>query len=166
MCVRPAFWELLTCSSSQISPVLPYTWLTPTSSASLSVAPRPRMHWSPMHRDLYCTPQPGRPICLPVAPQMVAQSRNSETFIALCLLTVAGTSLITQRLGLSDTMGAFLAGVLLSETSYRTQVGGLGAGRAARRDGVAVRLRTWGLHLICSPKVDGRGQRYLTNMPT
>lgn len=54
---------------------------------------------------------------------MVAQSRNSETFIALCLLTVAGTSLITQRLGLSDTMGAFLAGVLLSETSYRTQVG-------------------------------------------
>ncbi|GLI67394.1 hypothetical protein VaNZ11_011578 [Volvox africanus] len=54
--------------------------------------------------------------------EMVAQSRNSETFIALCLLTVAGTSLITQRLGLSDTMGAFLAGVLLSETSYRTQV--------------------------------------------
>ncbi|KAG2498210.1 hypothetical protein HYH03_003961 [Edaphochlamys debaryana] len=54
--------------------------------------------------------------------EMVAQSRNSETFIALCLLTVAGTSLITQRLGLSDSMGAFLAGVLLSETSYRTQV--------------------------------------------
>ncbi|KXZ54882.1 hypothetical protein GPECTOR_4g954 [Gonium pectorale] len=54
--------------------------------------------------------------------EMVAHSRNSETFIALCLLTVAGTSLITQRLGLSDTMGAFLAGVLLSETSYRTQV--------------------------------------------
>ncbi|GLC53047.1 hypothetical protein PLESTB_000702300 [Pleodorina starrii] len=54
--------------------------------------------------------------------EMVAQSRNSETFIALCLLTVAGTSLITQKLGLSDTMGAFLAGVLLSETSYRTQV--------------------------------------------
>ena len=63
---------------------------------------------------------------------MVAQSRNSETFIALCLLTVAGTSLITQRLGLSDTMGAFLAGVLLSETSYRTQVGaGAVAGLAA-----------------------------------
>lgn len=62
--------------------------------------------------------------CFPpvLTPQMVAQSRNSETFIALCLLTVAGTSLITQRLGLSDTMGAFLAGVLLSETSYRTQV--------------------------------------------
>ncbi|GFR52486.1 hypothetical protein Agub_g15056, partial [Astrephomene gubernaculifera] len=54
--------------------------------------------------------------------EMVAHSRNSETFIALCLLTVAGTSLLTQRLGLSDTMGAFLAGVLLSETNYRTQI--------------------------------------------
>jgi Kef-type K+ transport system membrane component KefB len=53
---------------------------------------------------------------------MVAASRSAETFVALCLLTVAGSSLLTQRLGFSDTLGAFIAGVLLSETSYRTQV--------------------------------------------
>lgn len=54
--------------------------------------------------------------------QMVAESRSDETFVALCLLTVTGASLLTQRMGFSDTMGAFVAGVLLSETNYRTQV--------------------------------------------
>jgi hypothetical protein len=57
---------------------------------------------------------------------MVAQSRSSETFVALCLLTVVGASLITEQLGMSDTLGAFIAGVLLSETSFRTQVRGRG----------------------------------------
>ena len=55
---------------------------------------------------------------------MVAQSRSSETFVALCLLTVVGTSLMTSELGMSDTLGAFIAGVLLSETSFRTQARG------------------------------------------
>jgi Kef-type K+ transport system membrane component KefB len=53
--------------------------------------------------------------------QMVAASRSDETFVALCLLTVTGASLLTQRLGFSDTMGAFAAGVLLSETNFRSQ---------------------------------------------
>ncbi len=73
-------------------------------------------HWRPPGPDVTAHPA--------YCPQMVAQSRNSETFVALCLLTVAGTSLVTQKMGLSDTMGAFLAGVLLSETSYRTQARG------------------------------------------
>ena len=42
--------------------------------------------------------------------------------MALCLLTVTGASLLTQKLGFSDTMGAFVAGVLLAETNYSTQV--------------------------------------------
>lgn len=54
--------------------------------------------------------------------EMVAQARSDETFVALCLLTVTGASLCTQRLGFSDTLGAFSAGVLLAETNYRTQV--------------------------------------------
>lgn len=54
--------------------------------------------------------------------EMVAESRSDETFVALCLLTVTGASLLTQRMGFSDTMGAFVAGVLLSETNYRSQV--------------------------------------------
>ncbi|KAK9841217.1 hypothetical protein WJX74_002016 [Apatococcus lobatus] len=54
--------------------------------------------------------------------ELVAESRSDETFVALCLLTVTGASLLTQRLGFSDTLGAFIAGVLLAETNYRTQV--------------------------------------------
>lgn len=54
--------------------------------------------------------------------EIVAQSRSSEAFVALSLLTVIGASLATSELGFSDTLGAFIAGVLLAETSYRTQV--------------------------------------------
>ncbi|XVF45773.1 hypothetical protein PTKIN_Ptkin02bG0233200 [Pterospermum kingtungense] len=54
--------------------------------------------------------------------EVVAETRSSEAFVALCLLTVAGTSLLTQQLGFSDTLGAFLAGALLAETNYRTQI--------------------------------------------
>ena len=54
---------------------------------------------------------------------MVAEARSDETFVALCLLTVTGASLLTQKLGFSDTAGAFAAGVLLSETNFRSQVG-------------------------------------------
>ena len=36
--------------------------------------------------------------------QFVAEARSSEAFVALCLLTVAGTSLLTQKLGFSDTV--------------------------------------------------------------
>lgn len=54
--------------------------------------------------------------------EVVAESRSSEAFVALCLLTVSGTSLLTQKLGFSDTLGAFLAGALLAETNFRTQI--------------------------------------------
>ncbi|GLT41908.1 hypothetical protein SLA2020_159370 [Shorea laevis] len=54
--------------------------------------------------------------------EFVAETRSSEAFVALCLLTVAGTSLLTQQLGFSDTLGAFLAGAILAETNFRTQI--------------------------------------------
>ncbi|KAJ7968354.1 K(+) efflux antiporter chloroplastic-like [Quillaja saponaria] len=54
--------------------------------------------------------------------EVVADARSSEAFVALCLLTIAGTSLLTQKLGFSDTLGAFLAGALLAETNFRTQI--------------------------------------------
>lgn len=71
---------------------------------------------------------------------MVAQSRSSETFVALCILTVVGASLCTSELGMSDTLGAFIAGVLLSETSFRTQVGA----RPAPLQPRPLVLRLWG----------------------
>ncbi|KAL4424973.1 hypothetical protein ABPG77_002858 [Micractinium sp. CCAP 211/92] len=54
--------------------------------------------------------------------ELVAAARSEETFIALCLLSVTGASLLTQRMGFSDTLGAFAAGVLLSETNFKTQI--------------------------------------------
>ena len=54
--------------------------------------------------------------------EVVASARSSETFVALCLLVVLGTSALTEALGLSSTLGAFLAGTLLAETNYRTTV--------------------------------------------
>lgn len=54
--------------------------------------------------------------------RFVARAKSSEAFIAVILLTVLGTSSLTQVLGLSDTLGAFLAGVMLAETKFRHQV--------------------------------------------
>lgn len=54
--------------------------------------------------------------------RFVAKAKSPEAFIAVILLTVLGTSSLTQALGLSDTLGAFLAGVMLAETKYRHQV--------------------------------------------
>ncbi|KAF7843061.1 K(+) efflux antiporter 3, chloroplastic isoform X1 [Senna tora] len=54
--------------------------------------------------------------------EVVADTRSSEAFVALCLLTIAGTSLLTQKLGFSDTLGAFLAGAILAETNFRMQI--------------------------------------------
>jgi CPA2 family monovalent cation:H+ antiporter-2 len=54
--------------------------------------------------------------------KMVAQAKSQEAFLGLILLTVLSLSFLTEGLGLSNTLGAFLAGVLLSETKYRYQV--------------------------------------------
>ena len=52
----------------------------------------------------------------------MASARSSETFVALCLLVVLGMGALTEAMGLSSTLGAFLAGTLLAETNYRTTV--------------------------------------------
>lgn len=54
--------------------------------------------------------------------EYVADARSPETFVGLCLLTVSLTSILTSSIGFSDTLGAFLAGVLLAETNFRTQI--------------------------------------------
>lgn len=52
----------------------------------------------------------------------VALSGNSEVFTASAVLLVLGTALVTEHIGLSMAMGAFLAGLLISDSSYRHQV--------------------------------------------
>ncbi|RCW83049.1 monovalent cation:proton antiporter-2 (CPA2) family protein [Phyllobacterium bourgognense] len=54
--------------------------------------------------------------------RFLAQSRAREVMTAAALLVVLGAALIMQFSGLSMAMGAFLAGVLLSESTFRHQL--------------------------------------------
>lgn len=56
--------------------------------------------------------------------QIVANSRSAEAFVAMCLLTVTGTSLLTQKLGFSDTVCTSLCGFMPSVclSSFTSQV--------------------------------------------
>lgn len=63
----------------------------------------------------------GRAFLEPVF-RMGASAKSPEAFVATILVTVLAMSTLTESLGLSDTLGAFLAGVLLAETKYRHQI--------------------------------------------
>jgi len=52
----------------------------------------------------------------------IAKTANAEIFAATTLLVVLGTSMLTQKFGLSMELGAFIAGLLLAETEYALQV--------------------------------------------
>lgn len=52
----------------------------------------------------------------------VSKSDSQEAFLSIILSTVLLMSFVTQGVGLSDTLGAFLAGLLLSETKFRYQI--------------------------------------------
>ncbi len=54
--------------------------------------------------------------------RILAQARAREVMTAAALLVVLGAALAMQLGGLSAAMGAFLAGVLLSESSFRHQL--------------------------------------------
>mmetsp|Transcript_2096 Transcript_2096/g.6264 ORF Transcript_2096/g.6264 Transcript_2096/m.6264 type:complete len:758 (+) Transcript_2096:181-2454(+) len=54
--------------------------------------------------------------------RFVSESRSPEAFTSVVLATVLGAGLITDALGLSMTLGAFIAGVLLSESSFRAKI--------------------------------------------
>lgn len=52
----------------------------------------------------------------------IAKSRSQEAYVGGIVATVLGFSFLTEGLGLSNTLGAFLAGVLLSETDHRSRI--------------------------------------------
>ena len=54
--------------------------------------------------------------------RVIASFQNQELFVATSLLVVLATATLTANAGLSMELGAFLAGILLSETEYRHQV--------------------------------------------
>ncbi|HXF54585.1 MAG TPA: monovalent cation:proton antiporter-2 (CPA2) family protein [Hyphomicrobiaceae bacterium] len=54
--------------------------------------------------------------------RLIARARVREAMTAAALLTVVGTSVVMQQVGISASLGAFLAGALLAESSYRHQL--------------------------------------------
>ncbi|MFB9886386.1 monovalent cation:proton antiporter-2 (CPA2) family protein [Balneatrix alpica] len=53
---------------------------------------------------------------------LVAQAHSRELFTAAALLVVMGTALLMELAGLSMALGAFLAGMLLSDSEFRHQL--------------------------------------------
>ena len=53
---------------------------------------------------------------------VVAATHSTEFFMAACLLVVIGTGAITAAGGLSMSLGAFVAGLLLAETEFRREI--------------------------------------------
>jgi len=54
--------------------------------------------------------------------EMVAETRSMDTFVATALLVALGMGILAEQCGLSNTTGAFAAGVLLAGTNYRAQI--------------------------------------------
>jgi len=54
--------------------------------------------------------------------RLVALARVKAAMTAAALLTVIGVSILMQQAGLSGALGAFIAGALLAESSYRHQL--------------------------------------------
>jgi len=63
----------------------------------------------------------GRYLLRPIL-QAIASSGIREIFTAATLLVVIGTSLLVSSVGLSMSLGAFLAGVLLADSEYRHEL--------------------------------------------
>ena len=64
----------------------------------------------------------GGRVLLRPALRVVARIRVSEVFTAAALLTVIGVSLLANFAGLSMSLGAFLAGVLLADSEFRHEL--------------------------------------------
>jgi CPA2 family monovalent cation:H+ antiporter-2 len=59
---------------------------------------------------------------LPPLFAQAARTKNPELFLAISLLTVILASLATNAVGLSPILGALVAGILIAETDYDTEV--------------------------------------------
>ncbi len=62
---------------------------------------------------------------LPLLFAQAARTKSPELFLAASLLVVIGASLATAFVGLSPIVGALIAGLLIAETEYHTEVEGI-----------------------------------------
>lgn len=63
----------------------------------------------------------GRFLLQPIL-NIVARAHNPEIFTATALLLVIGMAMLTEHVGLSMEMGAFIAGLLIADCNYRHQI--------------------------------------------
>lgn len=61
-------------------------------------------------------------LLVPFILRYIVQLRSSELFILSTALVIFGTSWLTSQLGLSIAIGAFIAGLVLSESDYSHQI--------------------------------------------
>ncbi|MGE4047385.1 MAG: monovalent cation:proton antiporter-2 (CPA2) family protein [Acetobacteraceae bacterium] len=54
--------------------------------------------------------------------RIIGGARTAEVFTGMALLIVVGTAFLAEEAGLSASLGAFLAGVLLSDSEYRHEL--------------------------------------------
>jgi CPA2 family monovalent cation:H+ antiporter-2 len=98
-------------------------------------------------------------ILLPKLFAQAARTKSPELFLSASLLVVIVSSLATTAVGLSPVMGALLAGIVIAETEYRSEVEvitapfrGLGLGIFLITVGMSVDLRivaaNWGAILL------------------
>jgi CPA2 family monovalent cation:H+ antiporter-2 len=62
---------------------------------------------------------------LPILFAQAARTKSPELFLAASLLVVIGASLATALVGLSPIVGALIAGLLIAETEYHSEVEGI-----------------------------------------
>lgn len=55
---------------------------------------------------------------------VIGSAKSNEVYVSTTLLLVLGSAMLTNELGLSTAMGAFIAGILVAETEYRNKVEG------------------------------------------
>ncbi len=54
--------------------------------------------------------------------RFIASTRSVESFTATTLLVAIGTAVLTEQVGLSMSLGGFLAGLLLADTEFRHEI--------------------------------------------
>ena len=59
---------------------------------------------------------------LPVLLKLIIQTGVREIVVIVCLFTCLGAALLTEWFGFSLALGAFLSGILISESDYRSQL--------------------------------------------
>jgi len=53
---------------------------------------------------------------------LIGTAKSEEVYVSTTLVIVLGAAMLTAYLGLSTAMGAFIAGILIAETQYRSRV--------------------------------------------